>query len=163
MVSRDCGGEYAEAAKRAAPHVVQVADRFHLLKNVRDVVSRVFRHHEEVLDLVPSPAHHVQRLTNLRLDRKASKERTRREKTRELFEGIGAPGKPLPDRPPGILASHAAGILLKRPENRSEREIQTLKRLKSVQRVTERCCTLFEQFAEMIRDEEETSEEQVHG
>src|SRR5829696_1773777 len=40
VVSRDRGGEYAEAARRAAPHAVQVADRFHLLKNLRDVVSR---------------------------------------------------------------------------------------------------------------------------
>jgi hypothetical protein len=31
---------------------VQVADRFHLLKNLRDVASRVFRQHTEVLDLV---------------------------------------------------------------------------------------------------------------
>jgi transposase len=92
VVIRDRGGEYAEAAKRAAPHAVQVADRFHLLKNVRDVVSRVFRQHEEVLDLVPTPAHHLQRLTNLRLDREASKERTR-EKTRELFESIHALSK----------------------------------------------------------------------
>ena len=49
VVSRDRGGEYAEAATRAAPHAVQVADRFHLLKNLRDVVSRVFRQHEEIL------------------------------------------------------------------------------------------------------------------
>jgi transposase len=32
VVSRDRGGEYAEVAKRAAPHAAQVADRFHLLK-----------------------------------------------------------------------------------------------------------------------------------
>jgi transposase len=92
VVSRDRGGEYAEAARRATPHAVQVADRFHLLKNLGDVVSRVFRQHEEVLDLVPTPAHHLQRLTNLRLDREASKERTR-EKARELFESIHALSK----------------------------------------------------------------------
>jgi hypothetical protein len=77
VVSRDRGGEYVEAAMRAAPHSVQVADRFHLLKNLRDVVSRVFRQHEEVVALVPPPMNHFQRLTNLRLDRAASKERTR--------------------------------------------------------------------------------------
>jgi transposase len=253
VVSRDRGGEYAEAARRAAPHAVQVADRFHLMKNLRDVVLRVFRQHIEVLDLVPTPMNHFQKLTNLRLDRKASKERTK-EHTRELFESIhalskkgmknaqvarelgihrhtvekylafktppqrrhftkkisaiapyedyilgrweqgcrnatqiwreiseqGYPGayknvvritrylkeqerlaKPLPDRPPGILASHAAGILVKRPENRSKGEIQTLKRLKTIHRVTERCCALFEQFAGMLRDKEQRSEEQV--
>jgi transposase len=73
VVSRDRGGEYAEAPRRAASDAVQVTDRFHLLKNLRDVVLRVFRQHAEVLDLVPSPATHLQRLTNLRLDRRASK------------------------------------------------------------------------------------------
>lgn len=57
VVSRDRGGEYAEAVRRAAPHAVQVADRFHLLKNLRDVVLRVFKQHTEVLDLVPNPTH----------------------------------------------------------------------------------------------------------
>src|SRR5215211_3799474 len=52
IVSRDRGGEYAEAARRAAPGAVEVADRFHLLKNLRDVVSRIFRQNLEVLDLV---------------------------------------------------------------------------------------------------------------
>jgi transposase len=255
VVSRDRGGEYAEAARRAVPHATQVADRFHLLKNLRDVVSRVFRQHADVLDLVPNPANHLQRLTNLRLDRKSSKERTN-EQTRKLFESIhylskkgmknarvarelgihrhtvekylafkappvrrhftkkvsaiapyedyilgrweqgcrnatqihkeiseqGYPGayqnvvritrylkeqerlgKPLPDHPPGISANHAAGVLVKRPENRSEEETRTLKRLKMVHRTTERCCTLFEHFAGMFRDKEERSEEQMRG
>jgi transposase len=50
---------------------------------------------------------------------------------------------------------------VKRPENRSEEEAQTLKRLKMVHLVTERCCALFEQFARMLRDKEQTSEEQA--
>lgn len=37
MVSRDRGGEYAEAVRRIAPPV-QAADRFHLLKNLGDGV-----------------------------------------------------------------------------------------------------------------------------
>jgi transposase len=218
VVSRDRGGEYAEAVSRVAPCAVQVADRFHLLKNLRDVVSRVFRQHDEVLNLVSRPMDHLQRLTNLRLDREASKKRTR-EQTRELFESIhtlskkgtknaqiartlgihrptvekylafkvpperrhftrkvsaiaayedyilgrwqqgcrnatriwreiteqGYPGayqnvvritrylkeqerlaKPIPECPPGISASHAAGILVKRAENRSGEEARTL-------------------------------------
>jgi transposase len=220
---------------------------------VRDVVSRVFRQHEEVLDLVPTPMNHFQRLTNLRLDRAASKERTR-EKTGELFESIhalskkgmknaqvarelgihrhtvekylafktpperrhftrkvsaiapyedyilgrweqgchnarqlhkeiseqGYPGayqnvwcitrylkererlkQPTPGRPPGISANHAAGILVKRAENRSEEEIRTLRRLKKVHQTTEQCCTLFEEFAAMLRDKEQASEAQA--
>jgi transposase len=71
--------------------------------------------------------------------------------------------KPFPDRPPGLSASHAAGLLVKRAENRSEEEIQTLKRLKTVHRVMERCCTLFEQFARMLRDRKGRTEEQAHS
>jgi transposase len=219
------------------------------------VILRVFRQQAEVLELVPPPMNHFQRLTNLRLDREASKERTR-EHTRELFESIHAlskkdvknaqvarelgihrhtvekylgfktpperrhftkkvsaiapyedyilgrwdqgcrnatriwqeiagqsyPGayqnvvritrylkeqerlaKPLLERPPGILASHAAGILVKRPENRSEGERQTLERLKTVHQVTERCRTLFEEFAGMLRDKEQSSEQQARS
>ena len=92
IVSRDRGGEYAEAARRAAPDAVQVADRFHLLKNLRDVVLRVFKQHAEVLDLVPTPALHFQKLTNLRLDRKAAKERAR-EQAHKLFRSIHALSK----------------------------------------------------------------------
>src|SRR5215207_10086233 len=253
IVSQDRGGEYAEAARRAAPHAVQVADRFHLLKNLRDVVLRVFKQHAEVLNLVPAPTVHFQRLTNLRLDRRASKERTR-EQVRKLFRSIhalskkgmknariartlgihrhtvekyltfeappvrchftkkvsaiapyedyilkrweqgcrnatriwkeiseqGYPGayqnvvritrylkeqerlgNPVPERSPGICASHAAGILVKRSENRSEEETYTLKRLKTVHRLTERCCTLFEEFAGMLRDKEPRHKEQA--
>ena len=90
IVSRDRGGEYAEAARRAAPHAVQVADRFHLLKNLRDVVLRVFKQHTEVLDLVPTPVLRFQRLTNLRLDRRASKERMRESR----HESSTAPSTP---------------------------------------------------------------------
>jgi len=92
IVSRDRSGEYAEATRRAAPHAVQVADRFHLLKNLRDVVLRVIKQHTEVLDLIPTPAVHFQRLTNLRLDCRASKERLR-EQTHKLFRSIHALSK----------------------------------------------------------------------
>jgi transposase len=255
VVSRDRGGEYAEAARRAAPHAVQVADRFHLLKNLRDVVLRVFKQHTDVLDLVPTPALHFQRLTNLRLDRKAAKERAR-EQAHKLFHSIhtlskkgmrnaqisrtlgihrhtvekylafkaspqrrhftkkvsaiapyegyilkrwkegchnamqihreiaeqGYPGayqnvvritrylkeqevlgEPLPAASPGISAAQAAGILVKRPGNHSDEETRTLRRLKTVHPVMEKCCSLFEEFAGMLRDKEQRSEEQARS
>lgn len=52
---------------------------------------------------------------------------------------------------------------MKRPENRSEQESSTLERLKTLHRSTERCCTLFEHFAGMLRDKERRSEEQMRG
>ena len=66
--------------------------------------------------------------------------------------------QPIPGHPPGISANHAAGILVKRPENRSEEEICTFRRLKQAHRITERCCTLFERFAGMLRDRDQRSE-----
>jgi transposase len=67
-------------------------------------------------------------------------------------------GEPLPDISPGISAAQAAGIHLKRPKNFSEEEIQTLKRLKTVHQLTERCCPLFGEFAGRFRDKEQRSE-----
>jgi len=52
---------------------------------------------------------------------------------------------------------------VKRPKNRSEEELRTLRRLKSVHQVTERCCTLLEEFAELLRDKEQRSEEQARS
>lgn len=40
IVSRDRGGAYAEGARQGAPQARQVADRFHLLKNVTDSLER---------------------------------------------------------------------------------------------------------------------------
>jgi len=72
-------------------------------------------------------------------------------------------GEPLPDCSPGISAAQAAGILVKRPEKCSEEELRTLRRLKTLHQVTERCCTLFEEFAKMLRDKEQSSEEQARS
>ena len=69
--------------------------------------------------------------------------------------------QPIPSRPPGISANHAAGILVKRPENRSEEVILALRRLKKTHQTTEQCCTLFEEFAGMLRDKEQGSEVQA--
>ncbi len=52
----------------------------------------MFKQHTEVLDLVSTPGLHFQRLTNLRLDRKAAKERAR-EQAHKLFHSIHALSK----------------------------------------------------------------------
>ena len=39
IVSRDRGGDYAAAARKGAPQAKQVADKFHLLKNLRERVK----------------------------------------------------------------------------------------------------------------------------
>src|SRR5579859_13731 len=40
-VSRDRGAEYASAASMGAPQAVQVADRFHVCKNLSEAVQRL--------------------------------------------------------------------------------------------------------------------------
>jgi transposase len=45
VVSRDRGGEYASAAAQGAPQAIECADRFHLLKNLREAVEGLLAHH----------------------------------------------------------------------------------------------------------------------
>jgi transposase len=41
VVSRDRASAYADAVKRALPHAIQVADRYHLLQNLREHLQRL--------------------------------------------------------------------------------------------------------------------------
>ncbi len=49
LISRDRAGEYAQGAKKGAPEAIQVADRFHLTKNLSEVVERILSHHRQAL------------------------------------------------------------------------------------------------------------------
>ena len=49
LISRDRSGDYAIGARKGAPQAVQVADRFHLQKNLGEVVERIFRRHQDAL------------------------------------------------------------------------------------------------------------------
>jgi transposase len=64
VVSRDRSATYAEAATEGAPGAVQVADRWHLLKNLREAVEDVLVRHSTVvnatlkdLEAPPCPPH----------------------------------------------------------------------------------------------------------
>lgn len=49
IISRDRGGIYAEGARRGAPAAEQVADRWHLLKNLGDALERYLVREQQVL------------------------------------------------------------------------------------------------------------------
>ena len=50
VVSRDRSQTYTQAATEGASQAQQVADRWHLLKNLREAIERVFERHSAVLD-----------------------------------------------------------------------------------------------------------------
>jgi transposase len=54
VISRDRASAYAQAASEAAPEAVQVADRWHLLKNIREMLERFFERHRGQIKAVAS-------------------------------------------------------------------------------------------------------------
>jgi hypothetical protein len=49
IVSRDRGGNYAAAARKGAPQAQQIANRFHLLKNLRETLKDLMEHKQSCL------------------------------------------------------------------------------------------------------------------
>ena len=101
VISRDRSGDYAQGARRGAPDTVQIADRWHLLKNTSDMVERfITRHatkirlaHETTVQTVADDAavraapelslssHHIKRTQHL-----CSQRLERYEQVVELFQ-----------------------------------------------------------------------------
>src|SRR5262249_38709664 len=49
LISRDRWSDYAKASAEAAPQAQQIADRWHLLKNLREAIERLFERHSTVI------------------------------------------------------------------------------------------------------------------
>jgi transposase len=52
VLARDRAQAYADGARQGAPAATQVADRFHLLQNLRETLDQVFMTHEKALEAV---------------------------------------------------------------------------------------------------------------
>jgi transposase len=52
VLARDRSQAYADGARHGAPAATQVADRFHLLQNLRETLDQVFMTHEQALEAV---------------------------------------------------------------------------------------------------------------
>lgn len=68
IISRDRASEYAEGAHRGAPEATQVADRFHLLQNVREMLQRLLARHQAALCATTATSDHKQPPTLLPID-----------------------------------------------------------------------------------------------
>ena len=55
IISRDRAGAYADGATKGAPQAVQVADRFHLLQNLREALQRLLDRHHAALQAIRLP------------------------------------------------------------------------------------------------------------
>jgi transposase len=57
VIARDRASAYAEGARQGAPTATQVADRFHLLQNLRETLDEVFTTHHDALTAVNAARH----------------------------------------------------------------------------------------------------------
>jgi len=65
IISRDRAGAYAEGATQGAPQALQVADRWHLLKNLSDALSRVLEQYRRALQQLTHPVCVAEPLTDV--------------------------------------------------------------------------------------------------
>jgi hypothetical protein len=56
VVSRDRASAFAEAVSQVLPHATQVADRYHLVQNLREHLQRLLDHKRSCLPLVEDTA-----------------------------------------------------------------------------------------------------------
>jgi transposase len=90
LISRDRGGEFARGARQGAPSALQIADRFHVLRNLAEVAEKVLGKHRQALKnihLVTTGASTSALQRHLRPEREQRKQRARA-KLVERYEAV---------------------------------------------------------------------------
>src|SRR5438270_13808115 len=59
VVSRDRASAFADAVSQVLPHATQVADRYHLVQNLREHLQRLLDHNRSFLPLAEDTAPHT--------------------------------------------------------------------------------------------------------
>lgn len=62
IISRDCGVEYIKGATEGAPDAIQIADRWHLLSNLRETMKRLLESKRACLKAAADKANHTEAL-----------------------------------------------------------------------------------------------------
>lgn len=93
LISRDRSGDYATGASKGAPVAVQVADRFHMQKNLSEAVERIFHRHRHLLQQIvvarPASSPAPVSVPIPRPEREASRQQTRSRRMQQ-YEAVRA-------------------------------------------------------------------------
>ena len=93
LISRDRSGDYATGASKGAPEALQVADRFHVQKNLSEAVERIFHRPRHLLPqiVVARPASSLASVSVpiARPEREASRQQTRSRRMQQ-YEAVRA-------------------------------------------------------------------------
>lgn len=91
IISRDRGGDYAVGAREGAPNALQIADRFHLVKNLGELVERVVRRHAAAVEhlTVATPLAHSVATAPPRSEREGAHQQVQ-ETIRRRYDAIHA-------------------------------------------------------------------------
>lgn len=91
LISRDRGGEFARGARCGAPDALQTADRFHVLRNLAEVVEKVLGKHRRALKaihLVTKPGASASPLLRHQRPERERRKQQARAKLVERYEAV---------------------------------------------------------------------------
>lgn len=88
IVTRDRASAYADAIARGAPQATQVADRFHLLQNLREAIQRLLDRHQTILRKIKANSGATATELPSSRPRRRSKTALRQERRLQRYEEI---------------------------------------------------------------------------